>query len=146
MQWTGAANAGFTSGTPWLPIDDDYPVVNVESEIADQTSILALYHRLILLRRKHAPLAYGDYRAVAMTGDLIAYIREFGGHRLLMALNLGTQPYAVSLMGALGAAERPRIVLSTHLDREGEIVTGEVNLRADEGIIVALEPDAGPSP
>jgi alpha-glucosidase len=146
MQWTGAANAGFTSGTPWLPIDDDYPVVNVESEITDQTSILALYHRLIVLRRRHVPLAYGDYRAIAMTGDLIAYIREFGGHRLLMALNLGTQPHAVSLVGALGAAKRSRIVLSTHLDREDEIISGEVNLRADEGIIIALEPDAGPSP
>src|SRR6202012_3651928 len=78
MQWTGAQNAGFTSGTSWLPIDDDYPVVNVESESTDQTSILTLYHRLISLRREHASLAYGDYRSVAMTGDLVAYIREFG--------------------------------------------------------------------
>src|SRR5262249_11408938 len=61
MQWNGTKNAGFTSGLPWLPIDDDYPIVNVESQSVDPTSILTLYHRLIALRRAHGALAYGDY-------------------------------------------------------------------------------------
>jgi len=81
MQWNGSTNAGFTSGTPWLPVDDDYPIVNVESQSADPSSILTLYHRLIALRRQHAALAYGDYEPVAMTGDLLAYIRKLGTQR-----------------------------------------------------------------
>lgn len=137
MQWSGSANAGFTSGTPWLPVDDDYSIVNVETQICDPTSILNLYHRLIALRRERAALAYGAYEPVVTTGDLLAYIRRLGAQRFLMALNLGNDPHAVSFAPAL--QERGRIVLSTHLDREGEVMDGDLNLRANEGVIIALD-------
>ena len=51
MQWDASPNAGFTSGTPWLPLADDYPVVNVDAEDLDPTSMLMLYRRLMSLRR-----------------------------------------------------------------------------------------------
>jgi alpha-glucosidase len=136
MQWNGCTNAGFTSGTPWLPIDDDYPIVNVDSQSADPSSILTLYHRLIALRRQHAALAYGDYEPVAMTGDLLAYIRKQGTQRFLVALNLGNDPHAVSFAEAMN--DRGRIIISTHLDREGEIMEGDLNLRTNEGVIISL--------
>jgi alpha-glucosidase len=136
MQWNGSTSAGFTSGTPWLPVADDYPIVNVESQSADPSSILTLYHRLIGLRRANPALAYGDYEPVAMMGDLLAYIRELDSQRFLMALNLGSDPHAVSF--ASGIIRRGRIALSTHLDREGEVVDGDLNLRANEAVVVAL--------
>jgi alpha-glucosidase len=137
MQWDGTANAGFTSGDPWLPLDDDYPVVNVAAQTEDPTSMLALYRRLIALRRAHPALAYGDYRQLAMEGDLIAYVRELEGERFLIALNLGAEPHAVSFADAAG--RQGRIALSTHLDRADEPAPGEVNLRADEAVIIALQ-------
>jgi alpha-glucosidase len=136
MQWNGSTNAGFTSGTPWLPIDDDYPIVNVNSQATDPLSILTLYHRLVALRRQHAALAYGNYEPVAMTGDLLAYIRKLGTQRFLVALNLGEDPHAVSFAEAM--EDRGRIVISTHLDRDGEVMDGELNLRANEGVIISL--------
>jgi alpha-glucosidase len=138
MQWNGSTNAGFTSGTPWLPVDDDYSIVNVESQSADSASILTLYHRLIALRRQHAALAYGDYEPVAMSGDLLAYIRKLGTERFLVALNLGNDPHAVSFSDAM--EDRGKVVISTHLDREGETMVGDLNLRANEGVVIALEP------
>jgi alpha-glucosidase len=138
MQWNGSSNAGFTSGNPWLPIDDDYPIVNVSSQSADPTSILTLYHRLTALRREHAALAYGDYESVATTGDLLAYFRKLGTQRFLIALNLGNDPHAVSFTEAI--ENRGRVVISTHLDREGEIMDGDLNLRANEGVIISLVP------
>jgi alpha-glucosidase len=137
MQWNGSANAGFTTGTPWLPVDDDYPIVNVESQAADSTSILTLYHRLIALRRTHPALAHGDYEPVAMTGDLLAYVRKLGAQRFLIALNLGNDPHAVSFAAPVGS--RGKIAISTHLDREGEIVDRDLNLRANEGVVIAIE-------
>jgi alpha-glucosidase len=95
-----------------------------------------LYHRLTALRRQHAALAYGDYEPVAMTGDLLAYIRKQGRQRFLVALNLGNDPHAVSFAEAM--KDRGRIVISTHLDREGEIMDGDLNLRANEGVIISL--------
>jgi alpha-glucosidase len=136
MQWSDSQNSGFTSGMPWLPLDDDYPVVNVAAQSADPTSMLTLYHRLIVLRRAHGSLAYGDYEAVAMTGDLIAFIRKLGRQRFLVALNLGNDPHAVSI--GSGVTDRGEVVLSTYLDRDGEVMSGEVSLRANEGVIVTL--------
>jgi alpha-glucosidase len=58
---------------------------------ADTRSILNLYHALIELR-KAPELVAGSYAAVATTGDLLAYRREYGGDALLIVLNLGSDP------------------------------------------------------
>lgn len=137
MQWDASGNAGFTTSTPWLPVDDDYPIVNVESQGEDPSSILTLYRRLIALRRASPALAHGEYEPVATTGDLLAYVRKLAAERFLIALNLGNDPHAVAFAAALKG--RGRIALSTRLDREGEIVDGDLNLRANEAVILALD-------
>ena len=136
MQWDGTQNAGFSAAEPWLPISDDYAVVNVQAEDSDATSILALYRQLLHLRRLHPALSVGDYEPVAMTGDLLAYVRSTRDERFLVALNLGEGPFALSLT-ALGAVGRT--VLSTHLDRADASPAESLSLRANEGMIVALE-------
>jgi alpha-glucosidase len=142
MQWDDTPNAGFTTGTPWLPLSADWEVVNVAAERTDPDSMLTLHRRLIALRRREAALAAGNYAPVAVSGDLLAYIRERHGRRFLVALNLGDQPYVLELPDDLGQG---RIVLSTHLDREGESLGGELALRSDEGIVAELEPEVTPS-
>jgi alpha-glucosidase len=132
MQWDASANAGFSAGTPWLPIAEDYQSVNVAAERADPTSTLTLYHRLIGLRRATLALEVGSYAPVPASGDLIAYLRSGGGGRLLIVLNLGQQEQSFE-MGSAG-----RVVLSTWLDRDGEPVDGPLTVRADEGVIVEL--------
>jgi alpha-glucosidase len=135
MQWDGSLHAGFTSAEPWLPISDDYAVVNVRAEDDDATAILSLYRRLLQLRRTQPALSSGDYEPVATTGDLLAYLRRTRHECLLIALNLGEEPYALSLdpLARVG-----RTLLSTYLDRHGEESNGNVALRANEGLIVAL--------
>ena len=135
MQWDGSRNAGFTSGTPWLPVDEDYPIVNVEAMSRDPASILTLYRRLTALRRERDALSIGGYASLAVSGDLLAYVRQHGRQRLLVALNLGPDPHALSFADA---DARGRILLSTHLDRFDEDARGELSLRGDEGVIVAL--------
>jgi alpha-glucosidase len=135
MQWDGSANGGFSVVEPWLPVSDDYPVVNVQSEDADRQSILALYHRLLAMRRSHVALSVGNYESVATTGHLLGYVREAPGERFLVALNLGEEPYELSL-GSLGSTGR--VLLSTYLDREADTPVGSIGLRANEGVIVEL--------
>jgi alpha-glucosidase len=154
MQWNESPHAGFSTAEPWLPISDDYSEVNVAAETADAESVLTLYRQLLELRRAHAALSVGDYEAVAMTGDLVAYIRrapgpgtaaqnsdgkQVVGEAFLVALNLGGEPYELSLT-SLGL--RGRVILSTHLDRADDADTQSVALRADEGVIVQLAPAA----
>lgn len=139
MQWDGSPNAGFSVHEPWLPVCDDYPVVNVRAQDEDRSSCLTLYRRLLALRRARAALSVGAYEPLAATGDVLAYWRCLPNERLLIALNLGPEPCALTV-GSVGASAR--LLLSTHLDRVDEVIAGELSLRANEGLIVAVEPQA----
>jgi alpha-glucosidase len=134
MQWSTAPSAGFTASEPWLPVADDYGEVNVELEQQDRSSILSLYRRLIELRRGEPALEVGRYLPVRADGDVLAYLREQGPRRLLVALNLGATPHRLE-----AAESRGVILISSHLDREGERMEGRVELRPHEGIVVRLD-------
>jgi alpha-glucosidase len=136
MQWDASPNAGFSSGRPWLPLADDYATVNVAAEREDPRSMLMLYQRLIALRRAAPALEIGGYAPVPAGGDVLAYLRQAGEQRFLIALNLGHQDQAIEL----DARASGRIILSTHLDRADQPVSGSLALRADEGVIVELAP------
>ncbi len=133
IQWDSSPNAGFTTGTPWLPLADDYHSINVAVEQSDPRSMLALYQQLIALRRATPALEIGSYARVPADGDMLAYTRASGDRRLLIVLNLGSQQQTLDL-GAL----RGRVLLSTHLDRADEPAGGTLALRADEGAIIEL--------
>ena len=143
MPWDGSPSAGFTAGTPWLPLSPDHPVRNVAAMSEDPRSILMLYRRLIALRREHPALQAGSYVPVACAGEVFAFQRRDGAMRLLVALNLGPSPQPVNMPGSNGI--RGRILLSTALDREGEVTRGELALRPAEGVILLLSPDGAPS-
>ena len=138
MQWTAGPNAGFCppNAEPWLPIPEDHHKNNVAAEPDDPASILPLHRRLLALRRATPALSTGSYTSVPATGDGLTYIREANGRRYLVALNLGHGPLA--LAPDIRPSSRGRVVLSTHLDREGEGLDGEFHLRPDEGSIFEL--------
>jgi alpha-glucosidase len=131
MQWDGSLNAGFSKGEPWLPLSPTYQTVNVEALKREPRSILALYRRLFALRRSRDALATGSKRLLEAPDNVIAYERAEEGERLLIALNLGHEAREITLA-------RGTLLLSTHLDREGERLAKRLTLRGDEGIIVDL--------
>ncbi|MDO8614465.1 MAG: alpha-amylase family glycosyl hydrolase [Dehalococcoidia bacterium] len=134
MQWDGAPNAGFTAGNPWLPLAGNYRAVNVAAQTDDPASMLSLYRDLLALRQSQPALMAGAYRPVPAEGDILAYVRELDGARFLVVLNFGRQERRFALEPSL----RGNIILSTHLDREGEATGDAVELRADEGVVVRL--------
>jgi len=133
MRWDGTANAGFSSGTPWLPVGDDGGTCNVAALAADDRSILSLHRRLIALRRDRSALAVGPYRPVAAEGDVLAWKRGEGAEEILVALNLGHAPASLALPGA---ARLWTPLLCTHLDDATVLTGSEVRLRPDEGVIL----------
>ena len=94
MQWSDCPGAGFTSGTPWLPLGPDYRHRNVENAVADPQSMLALHRELLSLRRREAALHAGEIEAVRADGDCLSFERIHGGSRLRVELNFGDQPVA----------------------------------------------------
>lgn len=144
MPWTGEEPyAGFSTVEPWLPLGEDWPVTNVEAQKREPRSMLNLVKALLDLRRATPALAVGSYRTLAVDGDVLVYVREHQGARRVVALNLEPLPKVV----VFGEGELDgRVLLSTHLDREGEAVGAELALRADEGVIIALAPEGASPP
>src|SRR3546814_298368 len=134
MQWDASPGAGFTSGSPWLPIAGNVAAVNVEAQKADATSMLYLYQALTALRRREPALSIGSWSPVITEKDLFAYRRKHDGRAFLIALNLGAEPLAAVLPDDL----QGELLLSTHLDRDGEAIGNEIDLRECEGVIVGL--------
>jgi alpha-glucosidase len=136
MQWDGQAGAGFTTGTPWLPISSDYERVNVHVQTDDPRGILALYRRLFTLRRSSPALIAGSFQVVLRDGPVFVYRRDTGEQHMLVALNFGSEPRTVIL--DVPGHHEGSLLLSTHLDREGEQVSGQLALRGDEGAVIAM--------
>jgi alpha-glucosidase len=133
MQWVSAPHAGFSETEPWLPLADDFRSNNVENQRADPASILNLYRRLTTLRRSHPALTAGTYQPIAAQGDLLLYRREHDDERVVVALNMGSEALNLRLENLL---RHGQILLSSHADRDGERIDGELDLRGNEGVIV----------
>ena len=128
MQWDASPEAGFTTGTPWLPVGE-CGTVNVEAETADPASLLSLYRSLIRLRREHQALSLGDIENVRADGTVLRYERVHGGERLLVLLNLGDKTHWV---------ETPHgtALLTTYGDRDGTPVADWCEMRGGEGSVI----------
>jgi alpha-glucosidase len=132
MQWSTEAHAGFSTVEPWLPVGVDRETANVASQVRDAGSLLTLTRRLLELRSRERALQDGAHEPVAAGPGIVAYRR---GPRLLVALNCTHEPTPF----VLGRDRKGQVLLSTFLDREGERVADHVRLRADEGLVIALD-------
>jgi alpha-glucosidase len=97
MQWDDSVNAGFTRGSPWLPVPPSYKTVNVASELKDPSSILQVYRSLLALRHQNQALLYGSYVALKENDpNLLSYLRRYKNEAVLVVLNMSSQPQEVS--------------------------------------------------
>ncbi|HEY9026391.1 MAG TPA: DUF3459 domain-containing protein, partial [Burkholderiaceae bacterium] len=135
MQWSADANAGFTTGRPWLRLASDWRTCNVEAQSRDPDSMLGLYRRLIALRRAHPALHRGSYEALEAGNDVLAYARIGEGRRLVVLLNFGAA--AAPVPQAL-LPRRPLVLASTDAARAGP-VEGTLVLSPGEGVVIGNE-------
>jgi len=95
MQWDGSISAGFSSESKtWLPVQENFQTINVETESNDQGSLLTTYRALLQLRSTQPELVHGavefDDPSVVPKG-IMAYSRLFGGNRVRVYLNFSDQ-------------------------------------------------------
>lgn len=84
MQWDRSANAGFTTGTPWLKVNPNFQTINVRDSMESPDSIYHFYKKLIKLRHKNPVAVYGDYREYYKDSqELFVFTRRLG-HTLLL--------------------------------------------------------------
>lgn len=92
FQWTAGANAGFTTGKPWLTINPNYIDLNRDAQEKDAHSVLQFVRRLIQLRKQYPALVYGDFNLLN-TGDspVYAYTRHKDNSTFAVLLNFSGQ-------------------------------------------------------
>lgn len=92
MQWDDTPNAGFTTGTPWLPVNPNYTIVNAGAELADPDSVFAYYQKLIALRKQYPVFVDGDFTLREEEHPcLFVYERALGKEQLLVVCNFGDE-------------------------------------------------------
>jgi alpha-glucosidase len=131
MRWDATENNGFTTGTPWLPMQSAASP-NVAGLQQDTRSILHLYRELVALRKRTTALRSGDYAPLRSRNDILAYERFTENEKFRIALNLTHEPRR------LEDIDQGEILISTLLDRSGRSITRHHLLRPDEGILIKM--------
>ena len=99
MQWGTEANAGFTTGTPWIGVNPNYKTINAEAEIADPDSVFHYYQKLIRLRKEYSVFVNGTF-TLLMEEDpqVFAYVRTEGDTEVLVCGNFSDKPAKCELL------------------------------------------------
>ena len=137
MQWTAGENGGFTTGTPWIPVNPNASEINAEAEVDDDGSVFAHYRALIDLRHRSEVVASGDYELVlADHPQVFAYTRSLDGRSLLVLANLSGAE-ATFDPDSLSGWSDAEIVL-TNLGSSGSAQDGlAATLRPWEAVVLA---------
>lgn len=118
VQWTSEKNAGFTTGTPWIDIPDNFDQINVEAAIEDDQSVLHTYRDLIRLRHEYDIVTYGSIEPLYMEHDeLFIYKRHYKDETWLVVANFSKE----------------RITIPEDLDVEGRVMMQHGNI--SDGLI-----------
>ncbi|WP_254178188.1 MULTISPECIES: alpha-glucosidase [unclassified Planococcus (in: firmicutes)] len=89
MQWNFGANAGFTGGIPWIPLNPNFNWLNVKAQRKDPQSVLSFYKKMLQLRKDHEALVYGSTHLTYLECPYVyAYTREYGEARYLIISHL----------------------------------------------------------
>lgn len=129
MQWSGAENAGFTDGTPWIGVNPNCRQINAEDEELAKDSVLHFYRDLIALRKANPALIYGEVIPVRSgSGNLLCYYRQISGSRFYVELNLTGKA-----VKAVDTSLRGELLFSNYTTRRQEAVMRpyEANLYAN---------------
>ena len=88
MQWDDSANAGFTTGTPWIKVNSNYKTVNAKQQTTDPDSVFSYYKELIRLRHENDIIVYGEYELLEpQNEELFIYTRTWNNEQLMVLCN-----------------------------------------------------------
>ena len=99
MQWDESKNAGFSTGQPWLAVNPNYEVINVQGALANPDSIFYTYQKLVQIRKENSWLIRADFELLDTADKVFAYIRKDGDRRFLVVANLSNEEQDLAVEG-----------------------------------------------
>jgi alpha-glucosidase len=113
MQWSSEENAGFTTGSPWMKVNENYKKINVETQEKDPDSILSFYKKMIKLKKDQDVFTYGIYDLLLEKDPQIyAYTRTDDKIKMLVITNLSSTEAECSFEGI--ALNSEQLVLNNY--------------------------------
>ena len=136
FQWTAGPNAGFTTGTPWIKVNDNKNIINEAKEDKDPNSCLNYFRKMVKLRKALPELVYGAYHLLDEDDPQVyAYTRTLNGKKVLVVLNFSVKDAAFKIPSGVG---KPGAVLINNL-KEYKLTNGTVDLMPYQAMIIRIK-------
>lgn len=167
-QWDSSEHAGFSQGTPWMRVHDDYKEGwNVQAQVANPNSVWSFWRKMLAIRKQYEALIYGQLTASRQREGLpdflgtfvpldvknektYAYIRDDSqtSQRLLIILNLARSPpdegdfrhgeRAIFSISKEVDVSKAKLIITNGSAAEGSKIKGDIELDPWEGRIYQL--------
>lgn len=122
MQWDDSPYAGFTTGTPWIKINPNYPDINVAHDLKDSNSIFHYYQKIIRLRKENLIMIYGDYQLILEDDEHIySYLRTLNKDRLLIILNFFSNQTIFNLPANIDYRDKKLLISNYDIEESEDI-------------------------
>ena len=119
MQWDDSAHAGFTTGTPWLPVNPNKDTINAAAAVADPGSVFHHFRKLIALRHERPVVVDGRFELLLPDHEQVwAFTRTSGDDVLLVLANCSSAPVSVG-PGDVPDVAGAELILGTHGTTDG---------------------------
>ena len=136
VQWNDSDNAGFTTGTPWIGVPENYRTVNAEVALKDKNSVFYHYKKLIDLRRNEELMITGRYEDIDLENKSVYAYKRVGENGELVVISNFYEPevkFELEGNGVTGL-ENAQVLLLNY-ETEPEIKDGKIILKPYESII-----------
>ena len=136
FQWDTTANAGFTTGTPWLKVNNNYNSINAAAQEKDASSTLNYFRKMVALRRGSPTLIYGAYKLYdAANAKIYAYTRTQGNETMLVVMNFSNDATDYILPAGLQPFANAASVINNYPDIQADKATGTLHLKPWQAVI-----------
>lgn len=136
IQWDDSEGAGFTTGTPWIPINPNYKIINAKEQTSREDSVFHYYKKLIQLRKQLPVIVYGIYELLLPDSeDLYVYTRTLDAQKLLVICNFTDKELSYSIPDEFAVPNRKVLISNYETDA---LPQKELTLKPYQSTVLSL--------
>lgn len=136
IQWDDSEGAGFTTGTPWIPINPNYKIINAKEQTSREDSVFHYYKNLIQLRKQLPVIVYGIYELLLPDSeDLYVYTRTLDAQKLLVICNFTDKELSYSIPDEFAVPDRKVLISNYETDA---LPQKELTLKPYQSTVLSL--------